>query len=217
MAASPATPLAPPRRGEARAERILDAAEELFAERGYRGTALRDVAARAGLRTPSLYNHFPSKQSLYAAVLARGLGPLLAILSPVDGSARDPGRIVGEVMALLAEHPNLPRLVLHETLSGGPRLTPWLRGWLGPALARAHELVEANPAARRWDREEVPLLVLALYHAVVGYFTIAPLYHELRGEELLREEALARQTRFLERLVATLLPEGPRPGDRHGC
>jgi AcrR family transcriptional regulator len=215
MASSPA-PLAVPRRGEATAERILDVAEELFAERGYAGTALRDVAERAGLRTPSLYNHFASKESLYAAVLARGLGPVLAILSPEGGRAREPGRIVGEVMALLARHPNLPRLLLHETLCGGPRLTPRLREWLGPALARAHEMVEANPGARRWDRAEVPLLVLALYHAVVGYFTIAPLYRELRGEDLLAEGPLARQTRFLARLVATLLA-AESPGETDGC
>ena len=59
-------------------------------------------------------------------------------------------QIVAEVMALLARHPNLPRLVLHETLSGGQRLTPMLREWIAPAFARARELVEANPAARRW-------------------------------------------------------------------
>ena len=57
----------PGRKGELTAERILDAAEGLFAERGYSGTSLRDVAAAVGIRIPSLYNHFPSKDSLYAA------------------------------------------------------------------------------------------------------------------------------------------------------
>ena len=59
----PASTASRHRKGKQTAERILDAAEELFAERGYAGTALRDVAAMVDLRTPSLYNHFPNKES----------------------------------------------------------------------------------------------------------------------------------------------------------
>ena len=73
MAALPVS--RPRRKGEETAARILDAAEALFAERGYAGTTLRDVAAAVGIRNPSLYNHFPNKESLYAAVLERGIGP----------------------------------------------------------------------------------------------------------------------------------------------
>ena len=71
------------RKGERTAERILDAAEALFAERGYAGATLRDVATEVGLRTPSLYNHFPNKESLYAAVLERGISPVLDVLAEV--------------------------------------------------------------------------------------------------------------------------------------
>ncbi len=212
-AASPAQPIRArhTRKGEQTAERILDAAEQLFAERGYDGTTLRDVATRVGLRNPSLYNHFPNKESLYAAVLERGLGPVLAALSEFvaagDDLHRDSGQVVERMMKLLSQRPNLPRLVLHETLSGGQRLTPMLRDWIAPTFAKAHQMAESGPAAKRWGPEQIPLLVLAMYHIVVGYFTIAPLYKELNGEDLMTEEALARQTRFLTEVVATLLAE----------
>ena len=199
------------RKGERTAARILDAAEALFAERGYEGTTLRDVAARVGLRTPSLYNHFASKESLYAAVLERGIGPLLEVLSESveTGSEafRDSSPIVERMMELLSQRPNLPRLVLHETLAGGQRLTPMLRDWIVPIFARAHQMVEAGPAAERWGADRIPLLVLAMYHVFVGYFTIAPLYRDLNGEDLLTEEALANQTRFLTDLVADLFSQ----------
>lgn len=198
------------RRGTPTAERILDAAEVLFAEHGYAGTSLRDVAEGAGLRTPSLYNHFAGKDALYAAVLERGLAPVLEILSAsgTEGRGRggDPARIVDEVMKLLARHPNLPRLVLHETASGGQRLTPMLRSWIAPVFEQAHEMAASNPAARAWGPAGVPLLVLALYHVVLGYFAIAPLYRALHGVDLLAEEALASQTVFLRELVSRLLP-----------
>jgi AcrR family transcriptional regulator len=211
-------PLLPRHRhgGERTAERILDAAEELFAERGYDGASLRDVATRVGVRPPSLYNHFASKDALYAAVLERGIGPLIELLArsaaaPAD-EAYDPGRLVADVMQILARRPGLPRLVLHETLAGGQRLTPILRSWIAPAFARAHELVAASPAAERWDAEQIPLLVLAMYHVVVGYFTIASLYRDLSGAELLADAALEAQTRFLRELVGRLFGPGPGPG-----
>ena len=61
-------------------ERALDVAEHLFAERGFRGTSLRDVADAAGIRAPSLYNHFPAKEALYEAVLERALRPMQEML-----------------------------------------------------------------------------------------------------------------------------------------
>lgn len=198
------------RKGEVTAARILDAAEALFAERGYAGTSLRDVANRVGLRIPSLYNHFSSKQALYAAVLERGFGPVLALLAEfVAERARGGGasdELVERTMQLLAERPSLPRLLLHETLAGGQRLSPAVRDWVGPAFARAAQLVEATPSARPWPAEQVPLLVLAMYHAVVGYFTIAPLYADLAGVDLLAAPALARQTDLLRAMVDALFP-----------
>ncbi|MFQ5514011.1 MAG: TetR/AcrR family transcriptional regulator [Myxococcota bacterium] len=203
------------RRGAETADRILDVAEQLFAERGYAGTSLREVAECVGVRIPSLYNHFSSKELLYAAVLERGIGPLLAMLSrfvstgPAGGA--DPPRVMREVMRWLVQHPALPRLVLHETLSGGQRLTPMLRRWIAPTFARAQELVEVSPAARRWKAEQIPLLVIAMYHVVVGYFAIAPLYEELGGHDLMAAEAVERQTRFLCDLVGALFELPPEP------
>ncbi len=207
----PPSPDRPRRKGELTAERILDVAEELFAERGYAGTTLRDVASRVGLRIPSLYNHFPGKEALYVAVLQRGVGPLLAVLSEfLDAEAdayRDSARVVQRIMDQLARRPNLPRLIQRETLAGSERLTPLLRDFLGPAFAHAHRMIEATPAAARWGPDQAPLLVLAMYQIVVGYFAIAPLYRELAGADLLGEAGVAQQTRFLIRLVDELFAE----------
>jgi AcrR family transcriptional regulator len=210
---SPISTLDPSRRkGELTAERILDAAEALFAERGYAGTTLRDVATAVALRIPSLYNHFPSKDALYAAVLERGIGPVLAILGEFgveDAERRDPGTVIARVMALLQHHPNLPRLVLQETLAGGQHLTPMLREWIVPVFGRAGEMIAASPSSSRWTPEQIPLLVLALYHMVVGYFASASLLADLNGVDLLAPPIFAQQTEVLREIVASLFPPEP--------
>jgi AcrR family transcriptional regulator len=199
------------RKGERTAERILDAAEALFAERGYAGATLRDVATAVGVRTPSLYNHFPNKESLYAAVLERGIRPVLDVLTEVvearDRSDRDVRQVVERTMTLVGRRPEIPRLIQHETLSGGQHLTPMLREWIQRTFARAYEMVEASSAASRWESDQFRLLVLAMYHVFVGYFSIAPVYRDLNGEDLLTQPALDRQTRFFGDLVAALFEE----------
>ena len=54
-----------------RRELIVEAAGQLFGERGYDGTRLDDIAAAAGVTKPILYRHFDSKRDLYLALLAR--------------------------------------------------------------------------------------------------------------------------------------------------
>ena len=195
----------PRRKGEITAERILDAAERLFAERGYGATTLRDVAASVGIRNPSLYNHFRSKESLYAAVLERGIRPVLDMLAAeVEQGGAHSDRLVADVMGVLADHPHLPRLVQHETLAGGQHLTPMLREWIVPVFASANRAA-ANHGA--WRDDQIPLLVLALYNVVVGYFGAAALLGELSGDDLLSSQALERQTEFLVEFVNRLFPE----------
>ncbi|MFP8873735.1 MAG: TetR/AcrR family transcriptional regulator [Myxococcota bacterium] len=204
------TPSAPPqRKGDRTALQILDAAEDLFAERGFAGTTLRDVATRVGIQIPSLYNHFESKEALYAAVLERGLEPVLGVLSNLvaesSGQQRPDARpVVQSIMALLDARPHLPRLLLHETLAGGQRLTPVLRDTIGPIFENAQKVTETATQGTRWRTDQVPLLVLALYHVVVGNYTIAPFYEQLTSQDLMSEEAREKRTVFLTDLVETL-------------
>jgi AcrR family transcriptional regulator len=219
--ASPASPLHEPsrhrRKGELTRERILDAAEALFAERGFDGTTLRDVAACVGLRNPSLYNHFESKESLYAAVLERDIGPLFRLLARYVEQGRDASaaaaaeEVIASVMQVLTQRPALARLVQHETLSGGQRLTPMLRDYIVPLFAHGHEMAEDRALAAGWAKQDVPLLVLAMYHVVVGFFTMAPLYKALNGTDLLAEQAAAQQTRFMIELSERLFTPPSRP------
>ena len=65
----------PPTSAVTTRQRILDAAEDTFAHVGYEAASLSAIADLVGIRTPSLYKHFGSKQDIYTAVLDRLLAP----------------------------------------------------------------------------------------------------------------------------------------------
>lgn len=54
-------------------ERILDVALKLFAARGFEATGARDIADELGIKAPSLYKHYPSKQAIFDALVQREL------------------------------------------------------------------------------------------------------------------------------------------------
>lgn len=72
---SAAAAAAPPPPAEARSthDRLLAAAAALFAERGFGGTSMADIAERVGVRKASLYNYYPSKDELLMELLGRSL------------------------------------------------------------------------------------------------------------------------------------------------
>ena len=108
--------------GELSRERILDAATEIAAERGYEGASIALVSAKCGLPASSIYWHFKNKDDLIAAVIERSFGDWLkAWQVPIEGSPQD--RLVGLAMQLakaLLDSPDFIRLGLMLSLERRP-------------------------------------------------------------------------------------------------
>lgn len=76
-------------------EAVLDAALTLFAQRGYHGTALSQIADVLNIRTPSLYNHMRSKQELLHTIVDRTTADVLADFHAATDGVLDPAARLG--------------------------------------------------------------------------------------------------------------------------
>ncbi|GAA0390119.1 TetR family transcriptional regulator [Microbispora corallina] len=116
--------------------RILAVAQSLFAERGYAGTSVADIAGRLGTSKAALYYHFSSKSEIAQALLA---GPLEAYERLTAGAA---GRPAEDLLAAVIETTE----ELHELVGviGGD---PSLQSARGALVSRSREINESVVAA----------------------------------------------------------------------
>jgi AcrR family transcriptional regulator len=67
--------------GKERREQLIDVGRRLFAERGFEGTSVEEIAAKAGVSKPVVYEHFGGKEGLYAVVVDREMQQLLDMVT----------------------------------------------------------------------------------------------------------------------------------------
>lgn len=107
--------------------RLLEAAGDLFARKGYAATTVREIVERAGVTKPVLYYHFGSKEGIYLALMREAFDIFNATLDGAlagGGSARQRiERVFASVFELMVEHLDVLR-VIHAIYYGPPQGAP---------------------------------------------------------------------------------------------
>jgi TetR/AcrR family transcriptional regulator len=185
---------------------ILDAAERLFAERGYDATSLNDVGTAAGVSRGTPGYFFGSKAELYQAVLDRAFAEVREAVRAGRVRALASGQstetilagAVSEYFDFLAARPNFIRLIEREALSGAPQLDG------GSHLSAGQEALAAISAELGLDEADagetaqllLSIIALCWFHLIHGR-TVAPAV----GVELLDLDDLRRRKRHVVDLV----------------
>lgn len=109
------------RRAEARPDEVLDAAIQLFSEKGYASTTVEEIARRAGLSKGAVYLYFPSKKALLEGLVNRAIAPIADTAIEAFAHHRgDPRPVIRRFLGLIAASIGspkafaVPKLVIRE-------------------------------------------------------------------------------------------------------
>ncbi len=158
-------------------DHILDAAESLFASKGFGPSTIKEIGARAGLNPALLYYYFGSKEELYQAVLRR-LGEGLVARGSAAFEAATPAEairsLVNAQLEFLRAHPNVPKLVVRELVDHDAHHAQAVILQIAAGLfQRLCGVIERGQREGSFRRDVEPRFAAVSIIAQVVYFTIA--------------------------------------------
>ncbi len=148
-------------------ERILFEASNLFASRGYHGTSTREIARAVGIRQPSLFHHFPSKEAILQTLLSSDLDEAVPSAEAVAASDQPAAvrlyrYLRHDVLHLTRSPYNLSGLYTEEVM-GEPEFAPWAR-----KRERLHAAIERILREGVADGSFVEVPVVLVREAITG-------------------------------------------------
>ncbi len=168
-----------------RKEEILEVATTLFAERGYDGTSMNDVAGRVGMRKASLFYHFATKDALYEAVLdriVREVGESLSQVYMGQGTLVERLEASADaVSAAICGRPFVARLLLREAMDWGPVIRGKLLGTVLAVLEGGAAFIALGQAEGVFVSGDPKQLVLTALGAHILPFAVVQLVERYVG------------------------------------
>ncbi len=157
---------------------ILDAAEDLFATRGYNAATIKEIGHRAGVNPALLYYYFADKAALYQAVLARiGEGLRDRVVARLE-QAQSVDEIIAAIVAaqteLLVRHPKAAALIIREMLdSDAAHALPIFHEFAGKLFRPVTDAIERGKAAGTIRADLDARFATVSTVAQLVYFTLA--------------------------------------------
>jgi AcrR family transcriptional regulator len=162
---------AAPGHGTDAPHRLLEAAAEAFAARGFHATSTRDIASRAGLSPAGVYVHFASKEELLFQISRAGHVAARDMLVAAADSASSPTEALRSMMATFArwhaEHFRVARIVQYEFGNLTPEHRDAVLALRKDIDAVVRQVVTQGVEAREFAVDDVPDTTLALLSMVV--------------------------------------------------
>ena len=142
---------------EARRAQLLEVAREVFASDGYHGAGMEQIAVRAGVTKPVLYQHFESKKELYLGLLDEDMARLLEdIARAIDGARSNRERIeraTGAYFGFIDSNEGSFRLLFRETMGAEDEFRRAIERFRDELASRISAVIAAETGLPRSESE----------------------------------------------------------------
>lgn len=170
----------------ARRRQLLAAAQEIFVTRGYHAAVMDDIAERAGVSKPILYQHFPGKLELYLALLDESVSELVRVvreaLSSTDDNSQRVSATIGAFFDFVSGYGQAFRLVFESDLSNEAAVRERLDATMRDVADAISGFISEDAGL---SAEEAHLLGMAL----VGMAQVTARYWLRSGQAIPKEAA----------------------------
>ncbi|MBL1068660.1 TetR/AcrR family transcriptional regulator [Streptomyces sp. 7-21] len=149
--------------GTERREQLLDIGRTLFAERGFDGTSVEEIAAKAGVSKPVVYEHFGGKEGLYAVVVDREMARLMDMVTGALTAGHPRERLEQAAMALLdyvEQHASGFHILVRD--SPVAQSTGTFASLIGDIATQVEDILGLEFKARGYDPKLAPMYAQAL-------------------------------------------------------
>lgn len=184
---------------------IVRAAELLFSQNGFNGTALETIAEKAGMSKQNLIYYFSSKEILYQRVLENILDLWVEKMALLDQLGENPTEMLSNYIRgkveLSRSNPNASKVFAIEIINGAPYLKEYLKSHLTPALDADVALVKKWIAEGVMDDVDPYHLFFMIWSSTQTYADFSSQISLSLGKEKLKDEDFENATKFLTRLV----------------
>ncbi|PVA09416.1 TetR family transcriptional regulator [Pelagivirga sediminicola] len=156
--------------------RISEAALDVFAQHGYRGATLDQIAERAGLSKPNILYYFSGKEEIHVTLLNQLMDRWLAPLRRIDPDGDPLTEILTYVrrkLKMSQKYPRESRLFANEILQGAPRIAPHLEQDLKPLVDGAAATIQGWIDAGRIAPTDPRHLIFSIWATTQHYADFA--------------------------------------------
>ena len=179
--------------------KILAAAEALFAEHGFAGVGVRQIAAAAGVNGAMIHYYFGNKESLYRAIIENAAATVRGLIAEAMASATTLEerltRFVRAYAGYIFGHPHLARILLREMLAGGKHVFDILPKYIPTNYAMLRGAMAEAVSGGELRDIDVDLAPISLIGMIVVFQLIRPLIALGLGKVKFDDQ-------FIERLAA---------------